>query len=232
MWCPTIKIRRWFNWKTLIILYACSMLTSCVNPDPFAQLSPEEKDLYVTNRDKSINFSEYKTYYLVDSVHTVSKEFGTTTEDVAYAPVILETLETELQKAGFVEVETPQEADVGVSVSILKFQDDVPAAYYPYVGGAGYFGYVSPAFFGYPGYGYGFPPYYGYYQIEVGSISIEMFDLKSANISSTGNTLNVIWSALLAGSLADGTTDQNNRPRIIKAIESAFQQSPYLKDGK
>jgi hypothetical protein len=140
-------------------------------------------------------------------------------------------VDAEMQKAGFVKVATAQEADVGITVSILKFQDDVPAAYYPYAGGAGYVGYASPAFFGYPGYGYAFPPYYGYYQIQVGSISIEMLDLKSVNISSSNN-LNVIWSAVLAGSLANGNTDENNRVRIIKAIEGAFEQSPYLNDGK
>lgn len=232
MCCSKTKSIKSVICKIFLFITVSRQLFSCVNPDPITQLSPDEKDLYVTNRDKSINFSEYKTYFIDDSVHTVSKEFGTTTEDVVYAPVILETVETELQKSGFTKVGTPQDADVGISVSILKFQDDVPAVYYPYLGGAGYFGYVSPVVFGYPGYGYGFPPYYGYYQIEVGSISIEMFDLKQATISSTGNTLNVIWSALLAGSLADGTTDENNRPRIINSIKGAFQQSPYLKDGK
>ncbi|MFL5730914.1 MAG: DUF4136 domain-containing protein, partial [Cytophagaceae bacterium] len=116
------------------------------------------------------------------------------------------------------------------SVSALRFTEDAPVAYYPYLSGGAYSGYASPAFYGFPGYGYAFPPYYAYYEIDVGSISIEMFDLKTARTSG-GNKINVIWSAVLAGSLTDSTSGNNN-DRIVKAITGAFDQSPYLKDGK
>jgi hypothetical protein len=221
-------LSKYFYWGGFIFLGG---LTSCISPDPLTDLIPEEKDTYVTNRDKSIDFSEFKTYYIVDSVQLVTKSADSTDETIESAPLILNTVNSELQKSGFVKVNSPELADVGVSVSVLEFSEDVPVGYYPYLGGAGYYGYISPAFYGYPGYGYGIPPYYGYYQIEVGSISIELFDLKSVRITAQ-TKLNVIWSALLAGSLAGESQDESSGERIVKAITSAFQQSPYLNDGK
>src|SRR4051812_1761539 len=82
-----------------VLFLLTQMLSSCISPDPVTELSPEEKDLYVTNRDKSVNFANYRTYFIGDSVNTVSKEFGTTEEGVSLAPVVLSTLEQEMQKA-------------------------------------------------------------------------------------------------------------------------------------
>lgn len=216
-------------YMSMVILTVC--LLSCDPPDPLSELSPEEKDVYITNRDKSVDFSNYATYFLLDSVHVVSKEPDVTTDTVQYTPLILTTIDTELQKLGFKKVTTPATADVGIAASVLKFSEEVPAGYFGFAGGAGYYGYAAPLSFGFPGYAYGIPGYYGYYQIDIGSISIEMYDLKSARTLSN-NKLNIIWSAVLAGSLTETSEEGNNGDRIITAISAAFQQSPYLKEGK
>jgi hypothetical protein len=212
------------------ILFFCSIfLFSCVEPDPLVSLSPEKQDLYITNRDNSVNFANYKTYVIVDSVQVVAKTMDSSSSSVEDAPLILSTVKSELQKLGFVEVDTTQDPDVGISVSVLKFTEEVPLTYYPYTGGS-YFGYINPAFYGFPGATYAFPPAFQYYQINVGSISIEMFDLKTAR-NSGSNQLNAIWSAVLVGSLTESSSGNNNE-RIVKAITSAFAQSQYLGDGK
>jgi hypothetical protein len=208
-------------------LYAALFLliNSCISPDPLTELSVEDKDVYVTNRDTTVDFSQYRTYAIVDSVKFVSRSFDSAGTTVSSSPLILSTVNEELQRAGFVRTDTSQHPDVGISVTVLRFEDEVPVQYYPYVGGA-YFGYPATAFYGFPGYAYAYPGYYGYYQIDIGSISIEMFDLKTAR-QSKDKKLNIIWSAVLAGSLAD--TGSNNGERIVKAIRAAFDQSPYLK---
>lgn len=203
------------------------LLSSCLPPDPTIDLSVEEKDVYVTNRDYSVNFANYKTYFIVDSVKAVTKTDSAVSQTVSSAPLILGTINSELQKDGFTQVSTPQTADVGIAVTVLRFSQQTPVQYFPYLA---YNGYPSPAIFGFPTYGFTLPAYYGYYEIDVGSIAIEMYDLKTAR-SSNKHKINAIWDAVLAGSLTDSTSGDNNQ-RIINAITGAFNQSPYLKEGK
>jgi hypothetical protein len=221
-------------WYTCRQTQFCLLLTlaACVAPDPVVDLSVEDKDLYITNRDVSVNFANYKTYAIVDSVVTINKNSSDTIgHKSSFSTQILNDVNFELQKDGFVQVGKTQNPDVGVNVSVLRFTEEVPAGYFTYTQqGTGYSGYQSTAFWGYPGYTYGIPNYFGYYRVDVGSISIEMIDLKSAAANPGNNTLNVIWSALIAGSVTDSTLISNSR--IGSAIAASFNQSPYLHEGK
>ncbi|HEY8402621.1 MAG TPA: DUF4136 domain-containing protein [Cytophagaceae bacterium] len=221
-------LKRFFLFVFLQIGLAGSM-SSCLAPDPMSDLEPEERDLYVTNRDVSADFSNYKTYFLLDSVQSIIREGGVTDTVVQNAPLILETIDIELQNVGFAKAATSQEADLGIAVSVLRFSEEAPALFYPYVNGAGFTGYVSPALYGFPDFTFVFPTYYGYYEIQAGSISIDMYDLKTARQPGQ-TTINVIWSAVLAGSLT--ASQGNQEQRIVNAIKAAFAQSPYLKEGK
>jgi hypothetical protein len=207
------------------------LISGCIAPDPTIDLSPQDKDLYITNRDLSVNFANYKTYAIVDSVIVITKNPNDTMKNKStYSNEIISDVNFEMQNDGFVKVGKSQNPDVGINVEVLKFSEKVPVSYFGYsIPGLGYYGYPSPAFWGYPGYVYGFPSYYQYYQIDVGSIAIEMIDLKNVT-SNSENKLHVVWSALIAGSITDSTSVNNQR--IKDAIKGSFDQSTYLREGK
>jgi hypothetical protein len=220
-----------FTKNSIYFLLIILSVTSCVEPDPLTELSAADKDMIITNHDKSANFGNYKTYAIVDSVRVVSKTPADTLKNKSKVnDLILNNVNAELQKDGFVKVSKTQNPDVGINVVIFNYTEQVPVSYFGYTGAFGYYGYPNPGFWGYPSYGYGFPNSYQYYQIQIGSIGIDMIDLKSAHVTSTNQKLNALWAALIVGSVTDSTTVTPDR--ITFDIQQAFNQSPYLKEGK
>jgi hypothetical protein len=218
--------------KLIHYLVLLTLLSACVSPDPASQLSPEDQDLYITNRDVSVNFANYRTYAIVDTVKVITKNTSDTLGHKSnFSAQIISTINFQMLKDGFVQVSRSQNPDVGLNVNVLKFSEQVPSNYFAYANpGNGYYGYPNTNFWGYPSYQYGIPTYYGYFQISIGSVSIEMIDLKNAKANPANTKLNVIWTALIAGSIAD--TTMVNTTRIKNGINASFNQSPYLKDGK
>jgi hypothetical protein len=219
-------MKKLFTWNTSHLFFIL-FLSACVAPDT-SKLSPEEKDLYVTNRDMSVSFANYHTYAIVDSVSIISRSKNDSLKS-KYNTQILSDVNLQMQKDGFVLVGKSQNPDVGLNVSVLKFSDKTPASYFDFTNSSsGYLRYPAPISWGYD-YEYLFPSNFQYDQIDNGSIAIEMIDLKNAS-ANTQHKLNVIWSALISGTVSDTTL--TNPGRVESAIENSFNQSPYLKEGK
>jgi hypothetical protein len=218
--------------RILPLFIIALLFAGCVAPDPVVDLSPQNKDVYITNRDVIVNFANYITYAIVDSVVVVSQNPNDTLNNKSqFSNLILSEINFQLQNIGFIKVNRTQNPDVGINTAVLRFSQQIPTAYFAYaVPGSGFYGYPSTSFWGYPAYVYGYPSYYGYYQVDIGSIDIQMIDLKNAPANTATKKLNVIWSAFIAGSLSDSTGVANSR--IQEGIRGAFNQSPYLKEGK
>jgi len=228
----TLMLIAMVNFTRFIVYFLLVIsVTSCVEPDPLTELSAAEKDMIITNHNNAVNFADYKTYAIVDTVRVVSKNANDTLKNKSkVSDLILGNVNAELQKDGFVKVNRTDNPDVGINVAVLQFTEQVPVSFFGYAGAYGYYGYPNPAFWGYPSYGYGFPGSFQYYQIQIGSIAIDMIDLKSAHVTSSNQKLNAIWSALIVGSITDSATVTPGR--LTFDIQQAFNQSPYLKEGK
>ena len=185
--------------------------------DPVANLTTDESRIYITDHDSSINFSNFKTYSISDSVAVIdngksSREMNDI--DQAYITAVKKYMD----QNGFVLTGKNNNPDVGVDVSriistttgVISYGD-----YWDYYGG-----YWDPYYWGYPGYDYYVPYAYSVYQIKEGAISVDMLDLKDA---SDNNKINVIWTGLIRGA---GIFDANVADTQVKAL---FDQSTYLK---
>jgi hypothetical protein len=218
-----------FFTKRKFLLYNILFLSACVAPDPTRELSPEDKDVYITNRDQSVSFADYQTYAIVDSVMLVSRSEGDSVKST-FGDEIISDINLEMQKYGFVLVGKSQTPDVGVNVSVLNFFEKAPDTYYEYANAnSGFLRYPAPGYWGHLDYQYLFPTNFGYEEIEAGSIAIEMVDLKNAGAGGS-QKFNVIWSTLISGNIVDST--HTNPTRLASAIANSFNQSPYLKEGK
>jgi hypothetical protein len=89
---------------------------------------------------------------------------------------------------------------------------------YDYWGGYG--GFYDPFYWGYGGFGYGYPQAYGLVQNTEAMLSVDMLDLKNAPAN---RTIRVIWNGLIRGS---GIFNNNG---ITAGVQALFAQSPYLK---
>nr|WP_295931050.1 DUF4136 domain-containing protein [uncultured Dyadobacter sp.] len=197
-----------FKKASLFLLIAGLGLMSC-SKDPISDLSNEESLVYITNHDKSANFSQYKTFSIVDSVLIVeNNRTGTSLDDIDRA--ILQRIVTNMQNLGYKYVGPKEKPDVGINVTwITNTYLNVVSQYY-----GGYWG---------GGYGYGYPNYYNYVETSESSWLISMLDFKNPQTTPSGKTFNVIWDAQIRGAAIG---DQN---LIDKMADSVFGQSDYLK---
>ena len=195
--------------KTLLILLlfgvSAMIVTSCYSD---YGLSTSDYDIVATFRDDATNFQSYKTYYMPDTIKTLS-DAGSNPSDVKYEDQILNEIASQMQAYGYERVSNKANADIEVYVGVTSSEN---YSYYP-----GYW-------WGYWGWYY---PWYGgyYYSYTTGSLFVTMFD------PSKFNQVNKITGAVWAGT-ANGILDDTNAnilSRTINSIDKMFEQSPYLK---
>ena len=197
---------------------ACLVLVSSCTKDPLENLSEEESRIYITNRDNNVNFAAYKTYSIPDSVYVISNNTFTGAQATAVDLQALATLRSALESRGYVRVDRSQKPDLGINVSRIFSTTTNLVDMSSYWGGYG--GYYDPYYWGYGGYGYGYPSAYAYVESTEAMLSVDMLDLKNA---ATNQRINVIWNGLIRGS---GIFTSS---AITTGIQALFEQSPYIK---
>lgn len=208
-------MKRVLLWS-LILAGSSFMYVGC-QKQPLDNLTADESRIYITDHDSSVNFSNYKTYSISDSVAVIENGKATRQLDNSGAAYI-EAVKKYMAAAGFTLVGKNQNPDLGVNVNhiintstgVITYSD-----YWDYYGG-----YWDPYYWGYPDYGYYVPYAYSVYQINEGAVSIDLLDLKNA---ATNNKIDVVWTGLIRGPQIFDATIADSQ---VKAL---FNQSPYLK---
>ncbi|WP_461096166.1 DUF4136 domain-containing protein [Spirosoma luteolum] len=203
------------------MLLLCSGLTAC-RDKAINDLSPQDSQVYITNYDRSVNFNQYKTFSLPDSVLIESND--------GYRPALgtiegrfVSNVANALTSRGFTRVAKGQPADLGVAVIRVS-------NLYTGVGVNPYSSYYSNYWYGggFGGYGYypAYPTYYTY-QVTDQYWEIQIVDLKNApTTGSTGTDkpqYNVVYDATIRGA------DITDSPSVDAATTAIFNQSPYLR---
>jgi len=195
--------------KLLIIMLLALIIASCTKyPNDTERLA---EDLAVATRvDTQVDFNNYKTYAIVESVTKITDD-DTTSLNTPSAILVLDQLKQNMAARGFTKVDNVADADLGVAV--IYFENTNIYYYYDYY------------YWGYPGWGYYYPyyppVYYGSY--TVGVLVTELLDLKNPD---TGNQkITIRWSVFIRG-LLTGTVSNAD---ITRSIDQAFEQTPTLK---
>ncbi|MGF7217150.1 hypothetical protein GGR92_003323 [Spirosoma lacussanchae] len=183
-------------------------------------LTPQDSQVYITNYDRSVNFSQYRTFSLPDSVVIQSNDrFTTSTGSVENRFVT--NVASALTSRGYQRVAQGQSADLGVAV--VRVNNRFTGV------GVDPYSYYSNYWLGYGGLGgYGLNPYYpSYYTYQVSEQywQVQIVDLKNRPVSNGPDQvqLNVIFDATIRGADITETTD------VDTAITTIFNQSPFLR---
>jgi hypothetical protein len=188
------------------------LLLSCSN-DPLSDLTYEDSQVFFTNRDRDINFKDYKSFSIVDSVYVISNQ-GEGKSLSEQDRSMLTRLIHNMQQLGYQYVGPADNPDVGLSVELVDNRYlnlvQVPMG-----------GYWGSYWGGYGGWGMGMPSYYSYQQVQELYWTVNMLDLK--NPDTTNQKLRVIWNAQIRG---EGLYQNNLIPRMV---DNLFAQSTYLK---
>jgi hypothetical protein len=203
---------------TLTGLASLSVIFVGCAKQPLDNISSEESRIYITDHDSTVNFTNYKTYSISDSVAVIDNNKSTQQLNDVDSAYIL-AVKKYMQQAGYQLVTRKQNPDLGVNVNHIISTTTGVISYGDYWNDYG--GYWDPYYWGYPGYGYYVPYAYSTYQIREGAVSIDFLDLKNA---SADKKINVIWTGLIRGS---GIFNASLADTQVKAL---FDQSPYLKN--
>jgi hypothetical protein len=96
--------------------------------------------------------------------------------------------------------------------------------WYPGWGGGWYPGYP-----GYPCYYCSYPPTVSYESFDVGTIVLDMFDLRQIPASGqVPSDFDPAWVGVFKGLISSSAT--SNADRVVEKINQAFEQSPYLEN--
>ncbi len=205
-----------------------SALTSCKD-NAINNLSTQDSQVFITNYDRTVNFGQYRTFILPDSV-IVEANNRYQTSATATEQRFLTNVASALTSRGYTRVTGSQKPDLGVAV--IRVNDTYtgvtssPSSSYLYNSWYGGYG-------GYGGYSPYYPSYYSFYQVSDNYWDVQIVDLKNRPVStgttpadSTQNQLSVIYDAEIRG---DGIFDDTSVDNSVNAI---FSQSPYLKVGQ
>jgi len=204
--------------NTFILLGLLFLAVSC-NKYPADSVTTEENDLIGSLYDQSANFGSYKTFAIVDSVIFIKNQSGENELDSGvskFSDRIISLLAQNMIARGYVRVPKDSMPDLGIDASILS--GEITGSY-TYWGG-------YPSYWGWGGYSYWYGyPQTTYYNYEIGSLIINMVDLKNRN--ELDKELRVLWNNFAAGLVSNSTS--SNSSRIDRAVNTMFTQSPYVK---
>ncbi|MBD2700734.1 DUF4136 domain-containing protein [Spirosoma sp. BT702] len=201
----------------LLLLTVGGALTAC-RDNAISDLSPADSPVYITNYDRSINFGQYKTFSLPDSVIIESNNSYATAKN-SISDRFVSNVANALTSRGFQRVDRGQKADLGVAVILVNNQYTGVASN-PYSYYSNYWGYG-----GLGGYGYSpYSPSYYTYEVTDRYWEIQIVDLKNSPTTSAGQQqqLSVVYDATIRG--ADIIDTQS----VDAATSAIFSQSPYL----
>lgn len=212
------------------LLGAGGSLVSCKD-NALNDLSLEDSQVFITNYDRSVNFGQYRTFSLPDSVVVTTNNQAGLSLDLAEQQVISRVAQN-LTNRGFQRVERGATPDLGVAVIRVSnvYTGVTTNPYSSYYTNYWYGGGFGPGYG--PGLGYYpyYQNYYSFYQVEESYWLIEIVDLKNGPVSTgTGtsqNQLKVIFQAQVRG---EGIFDQQSVDQVINAV---FNQAPYLQAAR
>ncbi|TDB67081.1 DUF4136 domain-containing protein [Arundinibacter roseus] len=202
------------KYLTFFGLAALLGLFSACTKDPLKDLTLEESQVFITNYDKSVNFSQYQTFSILDSVLVIGNQgngSSLTDIDIQFLTQVVD----QMKALGYTYVSPQDNPDLGINVAQVRnsFLNVVSQPISPFLGNfwGGGFGY---------GYGYGYPAYFSYYQTRENYWYMEMIDFK--NPDTANNQVKVVWNAEIRG---NGLFE----PDLLNSvIQQVFEQSTYL----
>jgi hypothetical protein len=209
-------MKRTIGWAMTAIA-GLALMSSCTK-DPLGNLTEEESRIYITNRDDNANFSSYKTYSIPDSVYVVDNNSFRGGQATAWDLQALAAVRSAMESRGYTRVARNQSPDLGINVTRMYNTSTNLVDLTGYWGGYG--GFYDPFYWGYGGYGYGYPSAFAFVESTEAMLSVDMLDLKNA---ASNQTINVIWNGLVRGS---GIFNSNT---INNSIQALFNQSTYIK---
>ena len=208
--------------KNILFISAAVLLLAACHKEPYPQDSDNEYLVY-TSPGKDVNFKNYKTFDIADSLLIIGEKDKPVYSQTQSALALIQAYRINMEKAGFIYTPSNPEADLGVQLTYVikteryvKYYDD-PYWWLDYPGywPSGYWG-------NWTGYYYPRPVVYTY---TTNALLADIVNLTGEQ--DAGKPLEVLWTSYIGGPASSSL--QLDIQRLTSAVDQAFVQSPYLK---
>lgn len=208
--------------KKILFISAAVLLLAACHKEPYPQDGDNEYLVY-TSPGKDVNFKNYKTFDIADSLLIIGEKDKPVYSQSQNALALIQAYRINMEKAGFIYTPSNPDADLGVQVTYVvkteryvNYYDDPYwwldfPGYWP----AGYWG-------NWTGYYYPRPVVYTY---TTNALMADIVNLTGEQ--DAGQPLEVLWSSYIGGPASSSL--QLDIQRMTSAVDQAFAQSPYLK---
>lgn len=208
--------------KKILFISAAVLLLAACHKEPYPQDGDNEYLVY-TSPGKDVNFKNYKTFDIADSLLVIGEKDKPVYSQSQSALALIQAYRINMEKAGFIYTPSNPDADLGVQLTYVikteryvKYYDD-PYWWLDYPGywPAGYWG-------SWTGYYYPRPVVYTY---TSNALLADIVNLTGEQ--EEGKPLEVLWTSYIGGPASSSL--QQDVQRLTSAVDQAFAQSPYLK---
>jgi hypothetical protein len=193
---------------SILIIGSIFLLQACF---PFGPEDLEDFDIVGTFYDENVNFSNFKTYAMPDTIVKITGA-GVSSSKGQYDDLILDQIEANMGAVGYTRVQNPDQADMLLTVAVVNDEYNMNNSY------------DYGDYYGDP-YDYGSGGYYDTgsdYQVSTGTVLMNLANHKDGDTTRESS----MWVGILNGILEQSFTNTNRR--LIELINQAFVQSPYL----
>ena len=206
--------------KKILLIAAAVMLLAACHKEPYPQDSDNEYLVY-TSPSKNVNFSQYQTFDIADSLLIIGQSDKPMYSQSNNALALIQAYRINMEKRGFIYTPSNPDADLGVQLTyVVKTERFVQYYNDPYWW-LDYPGYWPAGYWGnWTGFYYPRPVTYTY---TTNALLADIVNLTSAQ---DGSPLEVLWTSYIGGPA--GASVQGDVQRMQAAVDQAFVQSPYL----
>ncbi|MES2796356.1 MAG: DUF4136 domain-containing protein [Bacteroidota bacterium] len=164
-------------------------IESCIQTDPLDKYTTDDSRVYISNYDKKINFKDYQTYFLPDTVFIISND-RVRLSNRASDKTFIQIFKANFEKYQYQSIAKHKNPDLGIIVSRVSNSK---------IGSEAPHNVDFNSYWGFPIFddlGFEYPGYYDNYEINDSIWNIEVVDLKNAL---KNQKLNVIWNVQIRG---------------------------------
>jgi Domain of unknown function (DUF4136) len=214
-----ISLQKQFAMKKIykLLLVIPIIITGCTVNDPLADITDEDSRLYISNYDKKVKFSDYKTYFVGDSAFSVLNNEARFSINRAKNSLFISYFRQNFENKNFKHVNKNENPDLGVTISrVTNSKIGAEAETKSYFNN----------YWNFPAYtttGFSYPGYFDTYEVGDTIWNIEVVDLKNAVAN---DELRVVWNAQIQG---NGVFEEEN---FAFTIEKIFEISTFLNENK
>ena len=207
--------------KKILFISAAVLLLAACHKEPYPQDGDNEYLVY-TSPGKDVNFSNFKTFDIADSLLVIGQGDKPVYSQSQSALALIQAYRTNMEKLGYIYTPSNPDADLGIQMTyIIKTERYVKYYNDPYWW-LDYPGYWPSGYWGnWTGFYYPYPVSYTY---TTNALITDMVNLTGEE--KEGNALEVVWTSYIGGPA--GISVDVDVARMKAAVDQAFAQSPYL----